>query len=147
MPSEVERCGGASPARRPLRSPVGRRYRPVRAVSVAGVTIILVTAVMNAAVAVGDLVRARFVLATSEQVRVPVSWLPALGAAKLAGAAGLVGGLLGLRPIGIAGAAGLTLFFGCAIGRHVQTGVLRSIAFPGAFLLLALASLLLFVRG
>jgi hypothetical protein len=116
-------------------------------VSVVAVTVVVVTALMNAAVAVGDLVRAQFVLATSEQVRVPTSWLPALGAAKMAGAAGLVGGLLGLRAIGIAAALGLTLFFVCAIGRHVQTGVLRTVPFPGAFLMMAAASLLVFVRG
>lgn len=115
--------------------------------SVVAVTVILATALVNAAVAVGDLTRARFVLATSSQVRVPVSWLPALGAAKMAGAAGLVLGLLGIRPIGIAAAVGLTLFFVCAIGRHVQTGVLRSIPFPGAFLSLAVASLVLFISA
>jgi hypothetical protein len=116
-------------------------------VSIAAVIVVLVTALLNAAMAVGDLVQARFVLTTSKMVRVPVSWLPALGAAKLAGAVGLVVGLLGLRPIGIAAALGLTLFFVCAIGRHVQTGALRSIPFPGAFLLLAVASLVIFVRG
>ena len=115
--------------------------------TIAAVTVVLLTAVLNAAMAVGDLVKARFVLTTSEMVRVPVSWLPALGAAKLAGAVGLVGGLLGLRPIGIAAAVGLTLFFVCAIGRHVQTGAVRSIPFPGAFLLLAVISLLIFVRS
>ncbi|MFW3169347.1 DoxX family protein [Geodermatophilus sp. CPCC 206100] len=113
--------------------------------SAAAVAVVVVTALVNAAVAVGDLVRAQFVLATAADVRVPTSWLPALGAAKMAGAAGLVLGLLGVRLIGIAAAVGLTLFFVCAIGRHVQTGVLRSTPFPGAFLLLAVASLLVLV--
>ena len=115
--------------------------------SVAAVAVVLVTALMNGAVAVGDLLRAPFVLATSEQVRVPETWLPALGAAKMAGAVGLVVGLLGVRVIGVAAAAGLVLFFVCAIARHVQTGVLRTIPFPGAFLVLASMSLLVFVRG
>jgi hypothetical protein len=114
--------------------------------SALAVTVVLVTALVNAAVAFGDFVRAQFVLDTSSQVRVPTSWLPALGVAKIAGAAGLVIGLLGIRPIGIAAAVGLTLFFVCAIGRHVQTGVLRSIPFPGTFLLLASASLAAFVQ-
>jgi hypothetical protein len=115
--------------------------------NVVAVAVVLVTALVNGAVAVGDLLHARFVLATSEQVRVPEAWLPALGAAKMAGAVGLVVGLLGIRFIGVAAAAGLVLFFVCAIARHVQTGVLRTIPFPGAFLVLAVTSLLVFVHG
>jgi hypothetical protein len=115
--------------------------------NVAAVAVVLVTVVLNGIVAVGDVLRAQFVLATSEQVRVPEAWLPALGAAKMAGAIGLVVGLLGVRTIGVAAATGLVLFFVCAIARHVQTGVLRTIPFPGAFLVLAAVSLLVFVTG
>ena len=107
----------------------------------------LVTAAMNAVVGVGGLMRAPFVVANSSQVRVPESWVPALGAAKLAGAAGLVVGLVGIRFVGVAAAIGLTLFFVCAVGRHVQTGVLRTIPFPGLFLSLAVASLVILVRA
>lgn len=118
-----------------------------QAVNAVAVAVVLLTATVNGAVAVGDLVGARFVLDTADQVRVPRTWLPALGAAKLAGAAGLVIGLLGLRGVGVAAAAGLVLFFVGAITRHVQTGVLRPIPFPGAFLGLAVASLLVLAQG
>ncbi len=45
--------------------------------------------------------------------------LHALGALQVAGAVGLVGGLV-LPPIGVAAAVGLVLYFGGAIGAHVR---------------------------
>ncbi|MDM4139262.1 MULTISPECIES: DoxX family protein [Mycobacterium] len=105
----------------------------------------LTTAVITAAIAVADFVPARFVLANSAQVGVPRSWLPALGALKLAGAAGIVVGLLGLRELGIAAAAGLVLFFLGAVATHVRARVVYNIAFPGAYLFLSGASLVLMV--
>jgi hypothetical protein len=71
--------------------------------------------------------------------------LPALGALKLAGAAGIVLGPLGLRELGIAAAAGLVLFFVGAVATHLRAHVVYNIAFPGAYLCLAGASLALMV--
>ncbi|MGK5627894.1 DoxX family protein [Streptomyces sp. URMC 123] len=105
------------------------------------VTVITVTA--NAAVAVADLMRARFVLANSAEVGIARSWIPWLAALKAAGAAGLLLGLLGLRPLGIAAAAGLVLFFLGAVVLHVRRRVFHNLAFPAGFLGLALASLVL----
>ena len=68
-----------------------------------------------------------------------------MGAVKLAGAAGLVVGLLGLRALGIAAAVGLILFFVGAVVTHLRAHVLYNIAFPGAFLCLSAASLALIV--
>jgi hypothetical protein len=109
------------------------------------VVITLITAAITAAIAVADFVPAGFVLANSAQVGVPRSWLPALGAVKLAGAAGMVVGLLGLRELGIAAAAGLVAFFVGAVATHVRAHVVYNIAFPGAFLCLSAASLALMV--
>lgn len=109
------------------------------------VVIALITAVITAAIAIADFVPARFVLANSAQVGVPRSWLPALGAVKLAGAAGIVVGLLGLRELGIAAAAGLVAFFVGAVATHLRARVLYNVAFPGAFLCLSAASLALMV--
>jgi hypothetical protein len=109
------------------------------------VVITLFTATSTAAIAVADLVPAGFVLANSAQVGVPRSWLPALGAVKLAGAGGLIVGLLGLRALGIAAAAGLVLFFVGAVVTHLRARVLYNIAFPGAFLCLSAASLALMI--
>lgn len=108
------------------------------------VVITLSTAAVTAAIAIADFVPARFVLANSAQVGVPRSWLPALGAVKLAGAAGIVVGLLGARELGIA-AAGLVLFFVGAVVTHVKARVLYNIAFPAAYLCLSATSLALMV--
>ncbi|HTY34450.1 DoxX family protein [Mycobacterium sp.] len=111
------------------------------------VVITLTTAVVTAGIAVADLVPAGFVLANSAEVGVPRSWLPPLAAAKLAGAAGLVVGLLGLPALGIAAAAGLVLFFIGAVITHLRARVLYNIAFPGAFLCLSAATLALMIAG
>jgi DoxX-like family len=109
------------------------------------VVITLTTAVATAGVAVADLIPARFVLANSAEVGVPRSWLPPLAAAKLAGAVGLVVGLVGPPALGIAAAVGLVLFFVGAVVTHVRAHVLYNIAFPGAYLCLSATTLALMV--
>lgn len=113
--------------------------------NIAFIVITVTTAVVTAAIAIADLVPAKFVLANSAEVGVPRSWLPALGAVKLAGAAGLIVGLLGARALGIAAAVGLVLFFVGAVITHLRARVLYNIAFPGAFLCLSAAALALLV--
>ena len=107
--------------------------------------ITLITAILTGGIAIADFIPARFVLANSAEVGVPRSWLPALGATKLAGAVGLVAGLVGLPALGIAAAAGLVLFFVGAVATHLRAHVVYNIAFPGAFLCLSAASLALLV--
>ncbi len=107
--------------------------------------ITLTTAVVTAAIAVADLIPAGFVLANSAEVGVPRSWLAPLAAAKLAGAAGLVVGLVGLRALGIAAATGLVLFFVGAVITHLRARVFYNIAFPGAYLCLSAGTLALMV--
>ncbi len=109
--------------------------------SSAGVSVVLITIVANAGVAMADFARARFVLANSAEVGVRQSWLPMLGALKAAGAAGLVVGLLGAPTIGALAAAGLVLFYVGALMVHVRARVYYNIAFPGLFLALAVATL------
>lgn len=109
------------------------------------ILVTLTTATVTGAIAVADLVPAGFVLANSAEVGVPRSWLPALGALKLAGAVGLVVGLAGLPALGIAAAAGLVLFFVGAVVTHLRARVLYNLAFPGAYLCLSAASLALMV--
>ena len=107
------------------------------------VVVTLFTAVITAAVGVADLIPAGFVLANSAEVHVPRSWLPMLGIVKLAGAIGLLVGLVTLPAIGIAAATGLLLFFIGAMIAHVRARALYNIAFPGAYLALSAASLVL----
>jgi DoxX-like protein len=105
----------------------------------------LVTAIATTVVAVLDYARHDAVVDNSSAVGVPVSWLPVLGTLKLAGAGGLVAGLLGIPLIGVAAAAGLVLFFVGAVIAHVRAGVLHTIHGPGGFLALSVASLVLAV--
>ncbi|GAA2247717.1 membrane protein [Streptomyces ruber] len=109
------------------------------------VLITVLTVLANAGIAVADLAGARFVLANSAEVGVPLTWLPWLAALKAAGAAGLLLGLLGVPVVGVAAAAGLVLFFTGAVAAHVRAGVYHNIAFPGGYLALAAASLVLAV--
>ncbi|MEV8443599.1 DoxX family protein [Actinosynnema sp. NPDC051121] len=111
--------------------------------STAHVVVTALAILANAGTAVADLVKAGFVLANSAEVGVPRSWLPLLGALKGAGAVGLLLGLLGVPVVGTAAAIGLVAFFVGAVGAHVRAGVWHNIAVPGAFLALAVASLVL----
>lgn len=95
----------------------------------------------NAGIAAADFARAPFVLANSSEVGVPAAWLPPLALLKAAGAAGLLLGLLGLRPLGVAAGLGLVLFYIGALAVHVRARVLHNIAFPGLFLVLASGAL------
>jgi len=107
------------------------------------VTVVSVTALANAAIAAADMARAKFVLANSAQVGVPETWLPGLAFLKGAGALGLFAGLLGPTAVGIAAATGLLLFYTGAVLAHVRARVFHNIAFPGAYLVSAAASLAL----
>jgi hypothetical protein len=103
----------------------------------------VITAIATAAVAIPDFIPAGFVLANSAKVHVPRSWLPMLGTLKLAGAVGLFVGVVGLPAIEIAAATGLVLYFIGAVIAHVRAHVFYNIAFPGAYLALSAASLVL----
>lgn len=111
----------------------------------ASLVITLITAITTGGIAIADFIPARFVLANSAEVGVPRSWIRPLGATKLAGAVGLVAGLVGLPALGIAAAAGLVLFFVGAVATHLRAHVVYNIAFPGAFLCLSAGSLAVLV--
>ena len=115
----------------------------LQATTTAYVVVTVITATITAAAGIADFIPAGFVLANSAQVHVPRSWLPMLGTLKLVGAIGLLVGLIGPPAIGIAAAIGLVLFFSGAVIAHFRAGVLYNIAFPGAYLVLSAASLVL----
>jgi hypothetical protein len=104
------------------------------------VIITVVTIVANAWAAGADLAQPKWILANMDEVGVPRPWLAPLGGLKGAGAAGLLLGLLGVRPLGIAAAAGLVLFFTGALAAHARARVFHNIAFPGAYFALAAGS-------
>lgn len=106
----------------------------------AHVIVTVLAIVATAAIAVADLVRAEFVLANAASVGVPASWLLPLGLLKAAGAVGLAIGLAGVHAVGVAAAVGLTLFFVGAVVTHLRARN-YDLGFPGAYLALAVASL------
>jgi hypothetical protein len=111
------------------------------AVDTVSAVVLIVTSVANLGIALADFASAKFVLKNSAEVGVSTKWLPILGALKAAGAVGLLLGLLGVRPIGIGTALGLVAFFIGAVATHVRARVFYNIAFPIAYLALAIASL------
>jgi hypothetical protein len=82
------------------------------------------------------------VVATYTRVGVPEDRLDQLAWILLAGAAGLIAGLA-WRPIGVAAAIGLVVYFLLAIGAHVRAGDLRILPVPIGMELLAVAALVL----
>ncbi|MFF3574265.1 DoxX family protein [Nocardia jiangxiensis] len=102
------------------------------------VTIVCIVA--NAAIALADYVPAGFVLKNSAEVHVPAWAVPYLATLKLAGALGLVAGLIWLPWLGVAAGVGLILFFVGAVVAHIRARVFYNLAFPGLYLLFALAS-------
>ncbi|MGW5716873.1 DoxX family protein [Amycolatopsis sp. NPDC003865] len=103
--------------------------------------LVVTTIVLNAAIGLADLAKAKFVLATSRAVDLPPNWLPVLGTLKLAGAAGLALGLLGITPVATAAAIGLILFYVGAIIAHLRARKFATGVAPLLFLGLAAASL------
>ncbi|MBO0839395.1 MAG: DoxX family protein [Sciscionella sp.] len=100
----------------------------------------IVCVLANVFMAVADYLKAGFVVKNSAEVHVPTRALPYLASLKLAGAVGLVVGLTVLPWLGVAAGLGLIVFFVGAVAAHVRARVFYNIAFPGVYLLLAVAS-------
>ncbi|MFJ4706093.1 DoxX family protein [Streptomyces anulatus] len=107
----------------------------------------VVCIVANVLIAVADYARAPFVLANSAEVRLPPAAVPYLATLKLAGAVGLLIGLFGAPWLGLAAGVGLVAFFVGAVLAHVRARVFHNLAFPGGFLLLAVAATVYFAGG
>ena len=107
----------------------------------------LLASAANIYAAVSDFARPAWLLANMTRLGIPESWLPALGVLKAAGALGLLFGIA-VPLIGVAAAAGLTLFFVGAVITHLRAGD-RSLGngVPILFLLLAVSALMLRIYG
>ncbi|WP_078314716.1 DoxX family protein [Mycobacterium sp. D16Q16] len=89
-------------------------------------------------------VKAQFVVQNCGEVGLAPRWIPYLAVVEGAGVVGLVIGLAGVRPIGLAAAMGLVAFFIGAVAAHIRSNVLHNIAFPAVFLALAAGSVAYF---
>lgn len=105
------------------------------------VVVTALTAAANTFAATVDFTRPDWLLGNMAKACVPQSWLFSLGALKAAGALGLLIGIA-VPLLGVAAAASLVLFFIGAIITHLRARY-WNIAPPVAFLLLAVASLVL----
>jgi hypothetical protein len=110
--------------------------------STAHLVVTLLAAIMAAVSGVALLVRARFVVEGLTEYGVPTSWWPWLGAAKAAGALGLVAGLF-VPDIGVLAAAGLVLYFVGAVITVVRARAYAHIPYPLLYLAPAAAALVL----
>ncbi len=102
----------------------------------------LLTAAANGTAATLDFLRPAWLIENMTRVGVPRRALFPLAVLKIAGALGLLIGI-GVPRLGVAAAVGLVLFFLGAIAAHIRARDYASIPFPGVFLLLAIASLVL----
>ncbi|SDJ78839.1 DoxX family protein [Streptomyces indicus] len=96
----------------------------------------LVTAAATGFGAYLDFTRHPMIVAIANRLRVPVSWMLPLGTCLAAGSLGLLAGLA-VRPLGVAAAAGLVLYFVGAVITHLRVGDLK---LGGALLFLGLSA-------
>ncbi|MFI6848387.1 DoxX family protein [Kitasatospora sp. NBC_00085] len=111
--------------------------------SVAYVVVTVLAAVMAGFSGGSIFARAAYVVQPLADYGVPQSWWNWLGAAKVAGAVGLVVGFF-LPVIGVLAAIGLVLYFGGAAITVARAKAYGHIAFPLIYLAPAAASLVLF---
>lgn len=111
------------------------------AMDTAYVCITVLTAVLTAYAAAGDFLQTDFVVSSMTRLGVLRSWLVPLGAAKAAGALGLLVGFV-VPVVGAAAAVGLILFFVGAILTVIRARWWAHY-YPAVFLTLAAASLAL----
>ena len=104
----------------------------------------VVTAVLLSVVLIGSgtakLRRVPQVVEGLGKANVPDSWFPPLALVEFAGAAGLLIGI-GVRPLGLAAAVGVVLYFVGAVGAHLRAGDRAGVGTPAGVLVLAVATL------
>ncbi|MFI6321143.1 DoxX family protein [Nonomuraea sp. NPDC050556] len=109
--------------------------------------VIMINVVLLAFTAVLNFIRFQPILGNMDRLGVPRGWLPALGLLKLAGAAGLLAGLVA-PPLGLAAAVCVVLFFAGAVFTHLRLPApTLDVLFPGTLFALAVATLVLHVTS
>lgn len=106
----------------------------------------IVTAILVSALLVftarNKLVRQKDVVDVLVRVGVPERMFPVLATLQLLGAAGLLIGIF-FRPLGVAAAAGVVLFFLGAVISHLRVKDTKGAPMPAVFAVLSLAPLVL----
>jgi hypothetical protein len=88
--------------------------------STAYLTVTLIAVAANGFSGIAALLQMQAIVPGMAKAGVPVSWLRfPIGTMKTAGALGLAAGVA-FRPLGVAAAIGLVLFFVCAIYTHIR---------------------------
>jgi len=90
----------------------------------------------------GDIVRDPKVTESLNALGVPDSWFMPLGLVKIAGALGLLAGIA-YRPLGIAAAIGVVLYFLGAVITHVRAGDKKGSGTPAVIMLISVVPLVL----
>ncbi|MFF8608903.1 DoxX family protein [Streptomyces sp. NPDC015346] len=88
------------------------------------------------------LVKDKDIVETMTRLGVPQSWYPLLALAEFAGAAGLLIGIW-YRPLGIAAAIGVVLYFVGAVISHLRVKDVKGTPFPIILLLVSAAPIVL----
>ncbi|NEB75445.1 DoxX family protein [Streptomyces sp. SID14478] len=110
--------------------------------SVAHTVVTVVAAVMAGFSAYSVFARAEWVVKPMADYGVPASWMPWLGAAKAAGAVGLLVGLA-VPAVGVAAAIGLALYFAGAVVTVVRARWFSHVPFPLVYAAPVVAALVL----
>jgi uncharacterized membrane protein YphA (DoxX/SURF4 family) len=90
----------------------------------------------------GKLVKDEKIVASLTGAGVPLTWFPRLAALEIAGAVGLLVGIA-YRPLGIAAAVGVVLYFAGAVVAHLRVKDVKGLPVPAVLLLVAVAALVL----
>ncbi|WP_053174689.1 DoxX family protein [Nonomuraea sp. SBT364] len=88
------------------------------------------------------LAKEKGVTATMTQLGVPLRWFPLLAVLKIAGALGLLAGIF-YRPLGIAAAVGVVLYFAGATVTHLLAKDVKGTVMPTVLTAASTAPLLL----
>jgi hypothetical protein len=114
--------------------------------STAYVIVTVLTAAITLQAAIVDFRRSQWIVSNMDKYGVPRSWLPYLGALKVAGAVGLLLGIW-LPVLGIAAAVGLFLYFIGAVVTVMRAHWYSHLQYPAPFLVLSAGSLVLVVAA
>ncbi|HTW60575.1 MAG TPA: DoxX family protein [Terracidiphilus sp.] len=108
--------------------------------------VVILAASLNIYAATSDFTRPAWILGNMKTLGIEERWLPALGLLKALGALGLLAGIV-IPWIGVAAAAGLVLFFVCAMAAALRVRWYAHLPFPLVWMVLVGASLVLRLRS